>query len=205
MLSGKQEKILNFLQHFLAENGYPPTIREIARGCSISSTSVVEYHLKQLQEKGYIRRDPEVSRGIKASRRQLVQVPLIGYIAAGEPIPVPQPDTWSNPPLEMLELPQDLTRNLEGVYALKVKGISMVDALINDGDLLLIQPATTANNGDTVAVWLKKEKEATLKKFYREKGRVRLQPENPQFEPIFTDPDNIEIQGKVICVIRHYL
>jgi len=202
----RQQRILDFLHHFLAAKGYPPTIREIARGCSISSTSVVEYYLKQLEGRRYIRRDREVSRGMKLTsinpRGRLAQVPLIGYIAAGEPIPVPEADAWNNPAIEMLELPQDLTRNLKGVYALKVKGTSMVDALINDSDLLLMQSASTANNGDTVAVWLKKEREATLKKFYQEQGRVRLQPANSQLEPIYTDADNVEIQGKVIGVIR---
>jgi len=202
-LSQKQQSILNFIDHFLAEKGYPPSVREIAQGCHISSTSVVEYHLNILQKEGYLRRDSEVARGIELRRQKsLVQVPVIGYIAAGEPIPTPSTETWSSVAPETVELPQELTRGREKVYALRVRGTSMVDALINDGDLVLIQQVSTADDGDTVVVWLKKEREATLKKIYREKGRLRLQPANPQMKSIHANSDNVEVQGKVICVIR---
>ncbi len=203
-LSPKQQSILSFIDSFLAERGYPPSVREIVRGCNISSTSVVEYHLNILQREGYLRRDAEVARGIELRRgpRALVEVPVIGYIAAGEPIPTPTADTWSSVPIETLELPQELTRAKEKVYALRVKGTSMIDALINEGDLVLMQQVSTADDGDTVAVWLKAEREATLKRFYREKGRLRLQPANPQMQPIYTRPNNVDIQGKVICIIR---
>jgi repressor LexA len=203
-LSPKQQSILSFIDGFLAEKGYPPSVREIVRGCHISSTSVVEYHLNILQREGYLRRDAEVARGIELRRgsRALVEVPVIGYIAAGEPIPTPTADTWSNVPIETLELPQELTRAKEKIYALRVKGTSMIDALINEGDLVLMQQVSTADDGDTVAVWLKAEREATLKRLYREKGRLRLQPANPQMQPIYTRPNNVDIQGKVICIIR---
>ena len=203
-LSPKQQSILSFIDGFLAEKGYPPSVREIVRGCHISSTSVVEYHLNILQREGYLRRDAEVARGIALRRgsRALVEVPVIGYIAAGEPIPTPTADTWSNVPIETLELPQELTRAKEKIYALRVKGTSMIDALINEGDLVLMQQVSTADDGDTVAVWLKAEREATLKRLYREKGRLRLQPANPQMQPIYTRPNNVDIQGKVICIIR---
>ena len=204
-LSPKQTRILEFLRHFLEEKGYPPSIRDIQSGCKISSTSVVEYNLRILEREGYIRRDPEVSRGIELSARNwgIVRVPVIGYIAAGEPIPVPAADTWSAlGAAESLELTQELTGGKEGVYALKVKGMSMVDALINDGDLVLMQHVETAENGEMVAVWLKREKEATLKKFYLEPGRIRLQPANEEMEPIYADPEDVEIQGRVIGVIR---
>jgi repressor LexA len=203
-LSPKQQSILSFIDSFLAEKGYPPSVREIVRGCHISSTSVVEYHLNILQKEGHIRRDSEVARGIELRRRSraLVQVPIIGYIAAGEPVPTPTADTWSSVPIETLELPQELTRGKEKIYALRVKGTSMVDALINEGDLVLMQQVSTADDGDTVAVWLKAEREATLKRLYREKGHLRLQPANPQMQPIYTSPDNVDIQGKVICIIR---
>jgi repressor LexA len=203
-LSPKQRSILSFIDSFLAEKGYPPSVREIVRGCHISSTSVVEYHLNILQREGYLRRDAEVARGIELRRgsRALVQVPVIGYIAAGEPIPTPTADTWSSVPVETLELPQELTRGKEKVYALRVKGTSMIDALINEGDLVLMQQVNTADDGDTVAVWLEAEREATLKRLYREKGHLRLQPANPQMQPIYTSPDNVDIQGKVICIIR---
>lgn len=203
-LSPKQQSILSFIDGFLAEKGYPPSVREIVRGCHISSTSVVEYHLNILQREGYLRRDAEVARGIELRRgsRALVEVPVIGYIAAGEPIPTPTADTWDSVPIETLELTQELTRAKEKVYALRVKGTSMIDALINEGDLVLMQQVSTADDGDTVAVWLKAEREATLKRLYREKGRLRLQPANPQMQPIYTPPNNVDIQGKVICIIR---
>jgi len=204
-LSTKQSRILNFLRQFLDDKGYPPTIRDIVKGCKISSTSVVEYNLRILEREGHFRRDREVSRGIELSgrNRAIVRVPVIGYIAAGEPIPVPSADTWSDPgAAESLELTQELTRGKEDVYALKVKGTSMVDALINDGDLVLMQHVKTAENGEMVAVWLKREKEATLKKFYLEPGRIRLQPANEEMEPIYADPEDVEIQGKVIGIIR---
>ena len=203
-LSPKQQSILSFIDSFFAEKGYPPSVRDIVRGCHISSTSVVEYHLNILQREGYIHRDSEVARGIELRRasRALVQVPVIGYIAAGEPVPTPTADTWNSVAIETLELPQELTRGKEKVYALRVRGTSMIDALINEGDLVLMQQVSTADDGDTVAVWLKAEREATLKRLYREKGHLRLQPANPQMQPIYTKPDNVDIQGKVICVIR---
>jgi len=202
-LSQKQQSILDFIDHFLTEKGYPPSVREITQGCHISSTSVVEYHLNILQKENYLRRDSEVARGIELRRQKsLIQVPVIGYIAAGEPVPIPTAETWSSVAPETVELSQELTRGREKVYALRVRGTSMVDALINDGDLVLVQQVNTADDGDTVVAWLKKEREATLKKIYRDKSRLRLQPANPQMKPIYANPDNIEIQGKVICVIR---
>jgi len=201
-LSAKQSRIINFLREFLDDKGYPPTIRDIQNGCNISSTSVVEYNLRILEREGYIRRDREVSRGIELGARRIVRVPVIGVIAAGQPIPVPTSDTWSMEEAESLDLTEELTRGKEGVYALRVKGTSMIDALIGDGDLVLMQQTTTAENGEMVAVWLKREKEATLKRFYLEPGRVRLQPANEQMEPFYTDPENVEIQGRVIGVIR---
>ena len=202
-LSAKQSRILSFLHQFVDDRGYPPTIRDIVKGCKISSTSVVEYNLRALEREGHIRRDREVSRGIELSGgRRIVRVPVIGSIAAGEPIPVPTSDTWGLEAMESLELTEELTRGKKEVYALKVKGTSMVDALINDGDLVLMQQAATAENGEMVAVWLKREKEATLKRFYLEPGRIRLQPANEEMEPLYVDPKNVEIQGKVIGVIR---
>ena len=207
-LSAKQQRIIDFVHRFLMNSGYPPTIRDIVNGCGLSSTSVADYHLNILKEKGYIRRHPEISRGIELLNRSLtslslVQVPVIGQIAAGEPIPVPTADTWDvTAAAETLEVTADLTRGRGGIYALKVKGWSMVDALINDGDIVLLQYLNTVENGEMAAVWLKAEKEATLKKVYVEPGRVRLQPANSQMQPIYAEPDNIEIQGRVIAVIR---
>lgn len=204
-LSSKQQQILGFLHRFREEKDYPPTVRDILKGCGISSTSVVDYNLKILEREGYIRRDREVSRGIEMldkTQRRIVGVPLLGYIAAGEPIPVPTSDTWEAERLDTVEVSSELIRGKEKVYALKVKGTSMIDALINDGDIVLMQQASTAENGEMVAAWLKKDGETTLKKLYREKNRIRLQPANVQMKPIFADPKNVEVQGKVIGVIR---
>ena len=204
-LSSKQQDILDFIRQFLEERGYPPTIRDIVAGCGISSTSVVDYHLSILEREGHIRRHPEISRGIELTdRSHTLPVPVIGQIAAGEPIPVPSPDTWdTTASAEILEVTEDVTRGRrEGIYALKVKGSSMIDALIDDGDIVLMQYVNAVENGETAAVWLKAEKEATLKKFYAEAGRIRLQPANSQMPPIYVEPENVEVQGKVIAVIR---
>lgn len=201
-ISDKQTRMLDFIQHFQRERDYPPTIREIQQGCNISSTSVVEYNLRKLESEGHIRRDPVVSRGIGLGMRRLVRVPVIGTIAAGEPIPVPSADTWQTEQMDFLEFTEEFTRCKEGVYALRVKGNSMVDAMIVHGDLVLMHQAATVDNGDMVAAWLKDSQEATLKKFYLEQGKVRLQPANDAFKPIYADPKNVAIQGKVVGVIR---
>jgi repressor LexA len=207
-LSSRQQRILGFIRRFLEDKAYPPTIRDIVGGCSISSTSVADYNLEILEKEGYIRRHREVSRGIElldgtSVRSTKVLVPVIGQIAAGEPIPVPAADSWSTTAAsDTIEVPRELLRDKEDVYALKVKGLSMIDALINDGDTVLMQHASTVENGTMAAVWLKNEKTATLKKVFVSADRVRLQPANSQMQPIYTHPDNVEIQGKVIAVIR---
>jgi len=204
-LSTKQKQILAFLRHFREEKDYPPSIRDIVKACGISSTSVVDYNLKILEKEGHIRRDREVSRGIElmdGSRKRLVRVPILGYIAAGEPIPVPTSDTWEMEPLDNVEVSSELIKGRGDVYALKVKGNSMVDALISDGDIVLMQQAATADNGEMVAAWLKSEGETTLKKLYREPNRIRLQPANSQMKPIYASLRNVQVQGKVIGVIR---
>lgn len=208
VLSPKQQSIIDFIHRFLGDRSYPPTVRDIVIGCGISSTSVVAYNLAILEKKGYLNRHPEISRGIELLNRtigspSLVQVPIIGQIAAGEAIPVPAPDTWDvTASADTLEVTEDLTQGKRGLYALKVKGLSMVDALINDGDIVLMQHVSVVENGEMAAVWLKSEKEATLKKVYVEPERIRLQPANSQMQPVYVDPDNVEIQGRVIAVIR---
>lgn len=207
-LSAKQQRILDFLAQFIDGKGYPPTVRDIARGCQISSTSVVDYNLHILEREGYLRRDREVSRGIELldperARVRTIRVPLLGYIAAGEPLPVPHPDTWANlQPLDTIELTDEVLGGKREVYALQVKGSSMVDALIHEGDIVLMETAATARDGDMVALRLKRENETTLKRIYHEPGRVRLQPANSQMEPLYADPEDVEVQGKVIGVIR---
>jgi repressor LexA len=206
-LSQKQRRIMSYIERFLNEAGYPPTIRDIQTGCKISSTSVVDYNLDILENRGLIERHAEVSRGIRLLNQVTsdspVPVPVIGIIAAGTPIPVPAPDTWNVAAVsDIMDVPRELTRGREGVYALRVKGMSMVDALINDGDIVLMQNVSSVENGEMAAVWLKAEKEATLKKVYVERDRVRLQPANEQMKPIYVSPDNVEIQGRVIGVVR---
>jgi repressor LexA len=206
-LSRRQRAILVFIEDFLNDNDYPPTIRDIQRELAISSTSVVDYNLKVLEQRGMIRRNRNISRGIElvgriSPRRNVVTIPVIGQIAAGQPIPVPG-DLEGSEAAETIELSTDLVPDHgRGLFALRVKGHSMVDALINDGDIVLLRPQETCENGETVAVWLRDQKETTLKKLFHEGERVRLQPANVTMDPIFTTPDNVEIQGKLVSVLR---
>jgi len=207
-LSEKQRRIIKYIDRFLGEKGYPPSIRDIQKGCDISSTSVVDYNLNILEDRGLINRHADVSRGIQlltksSSTERLVAVPVIGMIAAGAPIPVPTPDTWDVAAVsDTMGVSQELTQGKDDIYALRVKGMSMVDALINDGDIILMQHVSSIENGQMAAVWLKEEKEVTLKKVYIESDRIRLQPANSQMQPFYTSLDNVEIQGRVIAVLR---
>jgi repressor LexA len=206
-LSRRQQAILRFIEQFLDDNDYPPTIRDIQTELGISSTSVVDYNLKALEARGLIRRNSKISRGIELvnrgiARRNVVSIPLIGQIAAGLPIPVPG-DLEGSDAAEMVELGADLVPHSgRGLFALRVKGHSMVDALINDGDVVVLRQQATCENGETVAVWLKDQKETTLKKFYLEGDKVRLQPANVTMDPIFTPADNVEVQGRLVTVLR---
>lgn len=209
-LSRRQHAILQFIERFLDENDYPPTIRDIQTELGISSTSVVDYNLKALEARGLIRRNSKISRGIElvnriTGRRNTVAIPLIGQIAAGQPIPVPG-DLEGSDVTESVELGTDLVPNSsgQGLFALRVKGHSMVDALINDGDVVVLKKQETCENGETVAVWLKDQRETTLKKFYLEGDRVRLQPANMTMDPIFTPADNVEVQGRLVTVVRSF-
>lgn len=200
-----RSRILKFIRRFLDSRGYAPTVRDIARGCNISTPSVVQYHLNMLEEQGVIRRDPEVFRSIQLVERKreaVSRVPLLGTIAAGQPIPVPAPDSWTTAPEETLQLTGELTQDKKDVYALRVKGTSLIDAFVDDGDIVLIQQTSTVADGELAAVWLKNQQEVTLKKLYREKGRIRLQPANRQMKPMYFPPEEVEIQGKVIAVLR---
>ena len=209
-LSRRQQAILDFIETFLDENDYPPTIRDIQAELGISSTSVVDYNLKVLEAHSLIRRNRNISRGIELvnrgpGRRKVVAIPVIGQIAAGLPIPVPE-DLEGAEASETIELSSEfIPDGGANLFALRVKGHSMVDSLINDGDVVLLRQQETCENGDTVAVWLKDEKETTLKKFYYENDRIRLQPANVTMEPIYTRPDNVEIQGKLVTVVRSVL
>ena len=207
-LSEKQDRILEFIQGFLDEHQYPPTVRDIQGGCEISSTSVVDYNLRILQREGMLKRQNEVSRGIellgsaKRTTSNMVTIPILSSIAAGEPLPVPTQDTWNNENTETMDLPAFLTKGKENVFGVRVKGQSMIDALITDGDLVLLEPVDKAEDGDMVAAWLGDHEGVTLKRFYLENGRVRLQPANPAMDPIYVAADKVSVQGRVVGVIR---
>ncbi len=208
-LSERQQRMYDFITRFTREKGRPPTIREIGAQVGISSTSVVNYNLNILAREGLIAREKEVSRGLRVTGPGVrmsdgvgsVQIPLLGTIAAGHPIPVPEAGLMPYEG-ENLLLTRDIIQEQEGLFALRVRGNSMIDALINDGDIVVMKKQESADNGDMVAVWLKDEKETTLKRIYRERRRVRLQPMNPTMKPFYAEPDNVQVQGKVVLVIR---
>ncbi|KAB8141499.1 transcriptional repressor LexA [Chloroflexia bacterium SDU3-3] len=209
-LSQRQTEILQYIQSFVEENGYPPAIRQIQDELSISSTSVVAYNLKALEQKGHLKREGKVSRGIKIPQlapaavqiRTGGQVPLLGIITAGQPLP--DPEITSPTEAELISVPEAVApaERLQDVYALKVRGYSMIDALINDGDIVLLRYQETAENGQMVAARIQDENAVTLKIFYNEGNRVRLQPANVTMDPIYVSPGNVRIEGRVVGVIR---
>ena len=209
-LSPKQQKIYSFIRNFVEERDYPPSIRDIQNACGISSTSVVDYNLKALERQGLIRRDREISRaielldnGARRRRPRTTAVPVLGAIAAGVPIPVPSADTFSEvAAAETIDVTEDMTGGHDDVYALRVKGTSMIDALINDGDLVLLRTTNEVRDGEMVAVWIKSQNETTLKRIYREGDRVRLQPANSTMAPIYVDAKDVEVQGRVVSTLR---
>lgn len=206
-LSEKQERILEFIGAFLTEHGFPPTVRDIQKGCGMSSTSVVDYNLRILERLSYLRRSREVSRGIELARRGrggMVRIPLVGVIAAGAPLPVPSVDPRTLDEGDFLEVGEEMVQGQGEVFAVRVQGTSMIDALIDDGDVVLLQRTDRVENGGMVAAWLVREGETTLKRFYREGSRVRLQPENRSMAPLIMDAREVQVQGKVIGIIRKY-
>jgi repressor LexA len=207
-LSLRQQKILDFIRKFSREHGFPPTIREIGEQVGISSTSVVSYNLNALEKKKWIERDRSVSRGLRLVDRpgsrnplsvELIQVPLLGRIVAGEPIPPPEAVTYAE---ETVDLAFGMLADTEDVYALQVHGDSMIDALVNSGDIVLLKYQQEARDGDMVAAFLHDRQETTLKHFYLEGKKVRLQPANPFMDPIYAAAKDVEIQGRVIMVLR---
>ncbi len=228
-LTERQKRILDVLARFQNQYGYPPSIREICDQAEISSTSVVNYYLEQLEDMQYIERDNGVSRGIRLLKplsdfgsaaaqlkqaaqtvqqtvNDLLQIPMVGRIFASIPVPVPSSDFAYYDTESMVEVARSLLPSREkgtDLFALEVQGDSMIDAMVNDGDIVIMKPAREARNGELVAVWLDDRDETTLKYFYLENGRVRLQPANPTMKPIYIDnPDVVKIQGKVVMVIR---
>ena len=228
-LSKRHRKILKFLENFQEENGYSPSIREIGESIDVQSTSLVDYYLKQLEEKGYISREQHISRSIcllkpleaakeagnaiaegirkaGAAVDELLSIPIMGRIVASEPLPMPTSDVNYFDSESSIEIARSLlpTREkAEELFALEVHGDSMIDAMVNDGDIVIMKRAQQANNGEMVAVWLDDKDETTLKYFYKESKGVRLQPANPNMGPIYVEnPVSLRIMGKVVMVIR---
>jgi repressor LexA len=222
-LTDRHKRILAFLVSYQKKYGYPPSIREIGENTGVSSTSVVNYYLDQLEEAEYITRESNISRGIRilktfgdsvtAAARdtasavgEMLRIPVVGRIVAGAPIPVPSSDFSHFDPDSGINIARSMLparEKTDELFALEVHGDSMVDAMVNDGDLVIMKKINTAVNGDMVAVWLRDRDETTLKYFYLEGGRVRLQPANPTMQPIYIeDPATVEVQGKVVMVIR---
>lgn len=218
-LSERQRNMLRYIEKYTADNGFPPTIRQIGENTGINSTSVVNYNLNKLVQAGYLTRSQHVSRGLRLTvpvpggekkRAAAVQaaalsarVPVIGNIFASKPVPVPEDYSYDED--SMIEVTKDLLGGTDpaNAYALRVKGNSMIDAMIREGDIVIFRRQETANNGDMVAVWLTDKNETTLKYFHNEGSRIRLQPAHPEMDPIYVDPSNCRIEGKVLSVIRH--
>ncbi len=198
-----RDRVLDFITSFKRKKGYAPTVKEIADNCRITSLSVVQYHLDQLEHAGLIKREKNKSRSINpvGELGRGAEIPLLGVIAAGHPIGVPDSDTWETAP-NRIEVPAYITQGRQNAYALEVRGNSMVDAMIGDGDVVIMYQTYDIKNGDVVAAWLKNEQEVTLKKIYFEGDRVRLQPCNPFMMPFSQPSSNVEVQGKVNGVIR---
>lgn len=211
-LSQRQKSIYSYIQKFVHDNGYPPAIRNIQNDLNISSTSVVAYNLKKLEERGLLLRDAKFARGMKIPSAEVESVPaftpntrrvgLVGTISAGAPIPVPDQGETD----EYVDVPADLVpERVQDVYALRVKGNSMIDALIADGDLVLMRYTEQVENGQTAAVRVMDRNEVTLKKIYFEGDKVRLQPANPTMEAWTEDAGNVQVQGRVVGVVRSML
>lgn len=217
-LSERQQNILKFMFDYVQDNGFPPTIREIGEATDINSTSVVNYNLNKLVDAGYLDRSDRVSRGLrliapvpgKTPQKKVrtpdftSQVAFIGKIAAGQPLEVPEDIGHNVDEDDMLDIPPFLLGGADAseVFALEVEGDSMIDAMISEGDIVLLRHTHTAKNGDMVAVWLPERGETTLKYFYNEGQRIRLKPAHPTMEDIYVDARNCEIRGKVLSVIR---
>jgi repressor LexA len=217
-LSDRHVRVLGFLVEYQSENGRPPSIREIGDAAKISSTSVVNYYLEQLEKMGYIERDGRVSRGLRLTEKvnevvqvitDLMRVPVLGRIVASEPSPVPGSDFNYYDAETTVEIASSLLPEPEKdkpLFALEVDGDSMIDAMVNHGDYVIMKPVSNnseVRNGDMVAVWLPNQDETTLKYFYKEKEGYRLQPANPTMGPIMINKEEpLEIKGKVVMVIR---
>ena len=204
----KQLRILDVIREFTAEMGYPPSVREIGERVGLSSSSTVQSHLKTLERRGLLRRDPTKPRALvpadmvlravappahRESGPETISLPIVGRVAAGVPI------TAAENLEDTFVLPASFMRKSgAGAFMLRVKGDSMIDAAILDGDLIVVEPRPTSNNGEIVVAMI--DGEATVKTFYREAGRIRVQPENRAMEPIYVD--DVTVVGRVEAVVR---
>ncbi|MEH7126462.1 transcriptional repressor LexA [Bacillus sp. JJ1532] len=202
-LSKRQQDILNFIKEEVRQKGYPPSVREIGEAVGLASSSTVHGHLARLESKGLIRRDPTKPRAIEildlegtvqAPDYKIVNVPIVGKVTAGQPI------TAIENVEEYFPLPERLAPDADQVFMLEIMGESMIEAGILDGDYVIVRQQQTANNGDII-VAMTEDDEATVKRFFKEKDYIRLQPENSTMEPIILR--NVSILGKVIGVYRH--
>lgn len=201
-----RQEILAFIARWYRQERTYPTVREIQKGLKISSPSVVDYHLRRLEQEDLITRVGRRSRGIRLRRwpdglapeEDLIPIPFLGPIAAGEPIPHPDAE-----PLGWIRIPRPWLADGNGLFALRVQGDSMIDALVGDGDLIIVKPAPEVEDGEMAVVWLTDRHETTLKRVYREGDRVRLQPAHPTMSPLYVPAEAIRIQGKVIQVLRN--
>lgn len=226
-LSERQKNILAYIQEYVGDYGRPPTIREIGSAVKISSTSVVNYNLTKLKERGLLERDADVSRGLRLTEKaaettgqvvetvskavekvstavsNMLRVPLVGNIVAGSPIGVGNDSDFSvYDDEDAIEVSTSLIRGRhDKLFALRVNGDSMIDAMVNDGDIVIMRQEHNVRDGDMVAVWLRDDT-TTLKYFYQEGKKVRLQPANPTMEPIYVDRKDVQVQGKVMMVLR---
>jgi len=198
-LTKRQREILDYLSEFIQHHGYAPSLEEIGRRFGLSSLATVHKHLTNLQEKGFIKRAWNRSRSVELVPARVggrtVELPLLGYVAAGAPI-----EAIST--AETIAVPDSLVGKLD-TYVLRVRGDSMIDEQIRDGDYVIIEDRKNAENGEMVIALLRSS-EVTLKKFYRENGSVRLQPANPAMHPLIIDADHVQIQGVVVGVMRKY-
>jgi repressor LexA len=198
-LTKRQKEILDFLHEFIEENGYSPSMEEIAEHFHFASLNAVFKHLEALERRGHLHRDSNRARAIQLSTggdAGVRSIPLLGYVAAGKPI-----EAVSNP--ESLQIPESFLPRRNDHFVLRVKGESMVDAHIQDGDFVVVESRETARPGDMVVALIDDEN-VTLKKYYPEGVRVRLQPANENLEPIFVDRSRVKIQGIVVSVMRKY-
>jgi repressor LexA len=198
-LTKRQREILDYLQDFIQQHGYAPSLEEIGRRFGLSSLATVHKHLTNLQEKGFIKRAWNRSRSVEMiptnSGGRSVDLPMLGYVAAGVPIE-------AIASTETIAVPEEMVGRRD-TYVLRVRGNSMIDEQICDGDFVIIEDRKTAQNGETVVALLGGA-DVTLKKLYRENGRVRLQPANPTMQPLYVEPDQVQVQGVVIGVMRKY-